>query len=71
MPTSHDLRQDARLDKLDTQVANLRKRINANVRKMKEISDKINRLTPQSGQSPTAASSRPSRRKSAPRGAKK
>lgn len=64
MPSSHDLHQDQRLDDLTAQAATFRKKIAANVRKMQEISKRINALTPKSGQSdhpsekPPAKSSR-------------
>jgi len=74
MPSSHDLKQDQHLADLDAEVANLRQKINANVRKMKQISDKLNaRLAApahQASQPPKAPRAARTRRKTPGKGVK-
>ena len=73
MPSSHDLEQDERLAVLETHAAKLHRRINANVRKMKELSDDINaRLAKleKSEHKPVITSSTSSRRKTPAKGVK-
>ena len=72
MPTSHDLRQDRHLTDLGTEMADLRKRINSNLRLInrvaKDVNERLAKLEP-SGQDEPPASSRPSRRKKSTKGA--
>ena len=42
MPTSHDRKQDQHLTDLDTEVANIRKKIQSNVRTMNKIAKDVN-----------------------------
>ena len=72
MPTSHDLHQDQHLADLDSEMAQLRKRINSNLhiinKVAKDVNDRLAKLET-SGQDAPAPARRPSRRKKPGKGA--